>query len=202
MSRDSSKNGGPDAGFTQRATIDCDLEEFYVFSGLMREKNSTTDTVKNTFWVYSIKKDKWMRVYQNENMSEEYWKGMVNLEPVPRFAHQLVYDTKNKAQYLFGGNPGDSSNTALRLDDFWSLRLVKPNAQQIVRKCMFFIRKQKFREMCNGGDSMSALRYLQVDLASTVDHSDELESLAFRSLTGSLFEKTTGTVFFFISSNL
>jgi hypothetical protein len=49
MSRDSSKNDGPDAGFTQRATIDSELSELYVFSGLMREKNSTTETVKNRY---------------------------------------------------------------------------------------------------------------------------------------------------------
>lgn len=99
MSRDSSKNGGPDAGFTQRATIDGELEEFYVFSGLMREKNSTTETVKNSLWVYSIRKDLWQRIYQNENMSEEYWRGMGTIEPCPRFAHQLVYDSKRKVRY-------------------------------------------------------------------------------------------------------
>jgi hypothetical protein len=125
MSRDSSKNGGPDAGFTQRATIDLDLEEFFVFSGLMREKNSSIETVKNTLWVYSIRKDRWTKVYQNENVGEAYWKEMADKEPCPRFAHQLVYDSVRREQYLFGGNPGEPSNIPLRLDDFWVLKLAK-----------------------------------------------------------------------------
>ena len=143
MTRDSSKNGGPDAGFTQRATIDPSLDEFYVFSGLMREKNATTESVKNSFWVYSIKKDKWKKIYQNENTGEDYWKEMEDKEPCPRFAHQLVYDQKNKIQYLFGGNPGEVSNMALRLDDFWSLQLLKPSANDILRNCKFLVRRQK-----------------------------------------------------------
>lgn len=125
LTRDSSKNNGPDAGFTQRATIDVDANEIYIFSGLMREKNSTTETVKNTFWVYSIMKDKWSRVYQNENTDEDYWRSMGDTEPCPRFAHQLIYDHESKIQYLFGGNPGEPSCMSLRLDDFWQLELKK-----------------------------------------------------------------------------
>ena len=47
MSRDVSKNGGPDAGFTQRATIDLDQNEIYLLSGLVREKITSQETVKN-----------------------------------------------------------------------------------------------------------------------------------------------------------
>ena len=31
-------------------------------------------------------------VYRNENTGQQYWTKMQNVEPVPRFAHQLVYD--------------------------------------------------------------------------------------------------------------
>jgi muskelin len=96
MSRDCSKIGGPDAGFTQRSTIDPNLCEFYVFSGLMREKNSGQETVKNAFWVYNIQKNRWSKVYQNENTDHAYWAKMQNIEPCPRFAHQLVYDPKRR----------------------------------------------------------------------------------------------------------
>ena len=47
MSKDASKNGGPDAGFTQRATIDLDMNEIYLLSGLVREKITSQETVKN-----------------------------------------------------------------------------------------------------------------------------------------------------------
>lgn len=103
LSQNYSKEGGPDAGFTQRATIDVEVGEFYVLSGLMREKG--LDTVKNSFWVYDIKKARWRRVYQNENVDAEYWKTMGEIEPCPRFAHQLVYDSLNKVgglQYGLG----------------------------------------------------------------------------------------------------
>lgn len=46
-------------------------------------------------------------------------------EPVPRYAHQLVYDDVNEVQYLFGGNPGEQGNMSRRLDDFWELRLYR-----------------------------------------------------------------------------
>eukprot|EP01135_Chromosphaera_perkinsii_P004865 Nk52_evm11s301 gene=Nk52_evmTU11s301 len=188
MSRDSSKQGGPDAGFTQRATIDKDLNEVFVLSGLMREKNSTQETVKNSFWVYNLKKDKWTRIYQNEHVDQEYWNKMGNVEPCPRFAHQLVYDSRNKVHYLFGGNPGDTGNPKTRLDDFWSLKLVRPNTAKILKRSQFLIRKQKFRELCLV-DSMEALKYLQNDLAETVNHESKKESAEFRSLTSTLFQQ-------------
>ena len=125
LSRDYSKQGGPDAGFTQRATIDSQLGEFYVFSGLIKEKNNTQETVKNSLWVYHIQKEKWTKIYQNENMGADYWNKMSETEPCPRYAHQLVYDHQNKAQYLFGGNPGENGNPNLRLDDFWKLQLAR-----------------------------------------------------------------------------
>jgi N-acetylneuraminic acid mutarotase len=125
ISRDYSKQGGPDAGFTQRTTMDFDMEELYVFSGLTKEKNNTQETVKNSLWVYNIKKEKWSKIYQNENTGTEYWNKMCSTEPCPRFAHQLVYDYKNKIQYLFGGNPGENGQPNLRLDDFWQLALVR-----------------------------------------------------------------------------
>jgi hypothetical protein len=44
-------------------------------------------------------------------------------EPVPRFAHQLVYDPVRKEHYLFGGNPGKDMLPRMRLDDFWALKV-------------------------------------------------------------------------------
>lgn len=127
IARDYSKLGGPDAGFTQRATLDLVKSELYVLSGLMREKNASSESVKNSFWTYSIPKNKWTRVYQNENVGQEYWTKMALVEPRPRFAHQMVYDPTSSVQYLFGGNPGEAGNPNLRLDDFWALKLDRYN---------------------------------------------------------------------------
>ena len=62
-------------------------------------------------------------IYKNENTGQQYWHKMQHLEPVPRFAHQLVYDHIRKIHYLFGGNPGKESLPKMRLDDFWSLKV-------------------------------------------------------------------------------
>ena len=91
ISRDYSVQGGPgfyfliiDAGFTQRATLDITTGEIYVLSGLMREKNNPTETVKNSFWIFNISQGKWSRIYQNENVGHEYWDLMASVEPCPR----------------------------------------------------------------------------------------------------------------------
>ena len=35
-------------------------------------------------------------IYKNENTGQQYWSKMQHVEPVPRFAHQLVYDHVRK----------------------------------------------------------------------------------------------------------
>lgn len=121
ISRDYSRQAGPDAGFTQRATIDADKQEIYILSGFMKVKGH--DAAKNCFWVYDIRTDVWKKVYENEAVNQDNQRIMNDSEPCPRFAHQLVYDHINKVQYLFGGNPGDIKDITKRLDDFWELRL-------------------------------------------------------------------------------
>ncbi|KAG0231646.1 hypothetical protein BGW42_008722 [Actinomortierella wolfii] len=84
----------------------------------------------------------WKKIYQNSNPE------LGELEPAPRYAHQLVYDDVNEVQYLFGGNPGEQGNMSKRLDDFWELRLYKPKPEHIIRKARYLIRTQQFKEIC------------------------------------------------------
>ena len=142
ISRDYSKQGGPEAGFTQRSTFDTEQQEFYVLSGLMRD-NKRNSTSKSSFWVYSLETGQWIKIYQNEQTDNKHWIQQTPSEPCPRFAHQLVYDHVNKVQYLFGGNPGEQGNSKQRLDDFWDLRLIRPTTEEILRQVRFHIRKQK-----------------------------------------------------------
>jgi muskelin len=121
ISRDYSRQAGPDAGFTQRATMDAETQEIYILSGYMKVKGH--DAVKNSFWVYDIRTNIWKKVYQNEAINDDNQRTVNETEPCPRYAHQLVYDNINKVQYLFGGNPGDKKDITKRLDDFWELRL-------------------------------------------------------------------------------
>ncbi|KAF9976699.1 Muskelin 1, intracellular mediator containing kelch motif [Actinomortierella ambigua] len=87
----------------------------------------------------------WKKIYQNSSpdLGERG-----EQEPVPRYAHQLVYDDVNEVQYLFGGNPGEQGNMSKRLDDFWELRLYKPSPEHILRKARYLLRTQQFKELC------------------------------------------------------
>ena len=56
--------GGPDPGFTQRATLDPQSAEMFVLSGLVKEADSrAADSriaeVQRRLWVYSLKDERW-----------------------------------------------------------------------------------------------------------------------------------------------
>jgi hypothetical protein len=125
ITRDFTKHGGPDAGFSDRATIDTATGEIYVLTGLVKEKNTSEEVVKSCFFVYNMQKETWTKVYQNDNMEAEYWTRSQDSEPCPRYAHQMVYDPVRKCQFVFGGNPGDPVNQNARLDDLWELWLIR-----------------------------------------------------------------------------
>ncbi|KAG8180418.1 hypothetical protein JTE90_022767 [Oedothorax gibbosus] len=175
----------PPAGFTQRATIDPELNEIHVLSGSNKDKRE--EFVKNSFWVYDINHDKWSCIYQSDSKDQEC-SSQTNppLEPCPRFAHQLVYDHVKKIHYLFGGNPGRSHSPKMRLDDFWSLRLCRPSKESVVRRCCGILRRHRFQEIA-AEDPTAALQYLQTELASTVDHSNPQEAKEFQLLAFNLF---------------
>ncbi|KAK0090010.1 hypothetical protein PV325_004143 [Microctonus aethiopoides] len=182
-------NDIPAAGYTQRATIDPTLSEIYVLSGMNKNKDKHDDNVKNSFWVYRIKKNLWTCIHRNENISEKYWNKMQDSEPCPRFAHQLVYDSVEKVHYLFGGNPGRSWLPKLRLDDFWKLHLCRPTHKQILQKCKLLIRKYKFKELALSS-TIEALEYLQKDVSEIIDHNDRNQTKDFQLLASDLFGET------------
>ncbi|CAG8724349.1 22373_t:CDS:10, partial [Dentiscutata erythropus] len=175
-----------DSVFTQRTTFDMDTQEFYVLSGLKDKRDKRSQTIKNSFWVYDLRLDKWTKIYQSEVYGAQYWESDETIEPRPRYAHQMVYDNINKVQYVFGGRAVETDVLKQqRLDDFWELHLVRPKPEDLLRRIQFQIRKQK--EMCYEGDTVKALKYLQVQLSQVVDHSIEAESAEFRELTSYLF---------------
>ncbi|XP_060569193.1 muskelin-like [Ruditapes philippinarum] len=183
--KDPSKKSVPAAGFTQRATLDPDTDEIHVLSGLSKDKDKR-DNVKNSFWVYDINKCKWSCIYKNENTGQQYWTKMQHVEPVPRFAHQLVYDHVRKVHYLFGGNPGKESLPKMRLDDFWCLQLCRPSPVNLLRRCKYLMRKYRFQEL-SSQDQQKAMLYLQRDLAAVIDHNSEAETQEFHLLASTLF---------------
>lgn len=180
----------PAAGFTQRATIDPELHEIHILSGLSKDKEKKGDeAVRNSFWVFDMDQNRWSCVYKNENMGQQYWTKMQEVEPCPRFAHQLVYDDSRKVHYLFGGNPGKSGVPKMRLDDFWSLKLSRPSREQLLRRCRYLIRKHKFQELA-AADSIVALKYLQNEVLATINQEDTEEVKEFQLLASTLFSAT------------
>ncbi|KAM7121221.1 muskelin isoform 4-T4 [Molossus nigricans] len=178
----------PMTGFTQRATIDPELNEIHVLSGLSKDKEKREENVRNSFWIYDIVRNSWSCVYKNDQAAKDNpSKSLQEEEPCPRFAHQLVYDELHKVHYLFGGNPGKSCSPKMRLDDFWSLKLCRPSKDYLLRHCKYLIRKHRFEEKAQV-DPLSALKYLQNDLYITVDHSDPEETKEFQLLASALFK--------------
>ncbi|XP_052862317.1 muskelin isoform X4 [Anopheles cruzii] len=177
----------PQSGFTQRATIDCQKDEIYVLTSLSKEKERR-DLNINSFWLFSLTKKEWSCVYKSEHSNGEncYQKNQSPChEPCPRYAHQIVYDTTNQVHFLFGGNPGTNSN--LRLDDFWVLKLEKPNRENILRYCKYLLRKQEYEEITKN-DPLSAIVYLQTKLYDIIDHGDPVQLKEFHKLASLLFK--------------
>lgn len=176
----------PAAGTTQRATIDVHRAEIHVLSGLSKDKEKKEDNLKNSFWVYDIKQSKWSCIYRNRAEPSATDDAKPVVEPCPRFAHQLVFDHIRKVFYLFGGNPGRKCNPKMRLDDFWRLKLTRPNCTEILRQCKLLLRRHRFEEMVPV-NAVAALQYLQTEVADAVDHSDAEQERQFQLLTGRLF---------------
>ncbi|KAI0335160.1 hypothetical protein GY45DRAFT_1317686 [Cubamyces sp. BRFM 1775] len=102
--------GGPDPCFTQRAVIDCETREIYVFGGLMRPRPASPPMLEadTSYWVYRYTHPevpgKWSKLVPDKDPDSPW--------PQPRYAHQVVYDARAKMVYMHGGNGG------LDLDDY------------------------------------------------------------------------------------
>lgn len=97
------------------------------FPQSLSKEKERRDININSFWMYSLKTNKWSCIYKSGHATEHTYSKMnvASIEPCPRYAHQLVYDWVNKVHYLFGGNPGRNTTPELRLDDFWLLFMKK-----------------------------------------------------------------------------
>src|SRR5438477_10573574 len=80
---------------------------FFRFCGLTRKQQAGAETIcqsKAPNWVYryDIRPGKWMQILQEGENRD----GRMVEEPTPRYAHQVVYDTKTKTVFMHGGNAG------------------------------------------------------------------------------------------------
>ncbi|KAI0775785.1 Muskelin N-terminus-domain-containing protein [Trametes elegans] len=223
-----SSSGGPDPFFTQRAVLDPETQEIYVFGGLTRAKAHALPVLEAEapYWIYRYERPelpgKWSKILPESGPDAAAW-------PQPRYAHQVVYDARTKTAYMHGGNGGleadepagsdgdrsrpDSAGSGSgvsesasrsrsgrrlerdlpsrrtssdadmkRLEDFWRFEIIRPSYEEIIRRALFEIRKQQFREMCEDGPSIKALTFLQTRVSEVVNHEDAEEAKTFRTL--------------------
>lgn len=92
-------------------------------------------------------------------------------EPLPRYAHQVVYNPCTKAVFMHGGNAGlmgqqlergreDESAKERRLDDFWHMSLIRFVLCCRQRRCYLFrfidlVRRRSSGEQHTGYDANS-----------------------------------------------
>ncbi|OCH88092.1 hypothetical protein OBBRIDRAFT_780673 [Obba rivulosa] len=202
--------GGPEASFTQRAAIDPELREIYVSLGVTRGGPGAETIVSDApEWIYRYERadrpGKWSRIHTPESTTA----GDAAAErPQPRYAHQVVYDRREKTLYMHGGNAGlvrfqtsgapdegdagrqgEEEPKEKRLDDFWSMQLVRPASEEIIRKATYEVRQQIFREMCEDRPAVQALAYLQKEVSAVVNTSDAEEAQNFRALLSHLLSR-------------
>ncbi|EKM48670.1 uncharacterized protein PHACADRAFT_108484, partial [Phanerochaete carnosa HHB-10118-sp] len=217
-----SSAGGPDACFTQRAVLDADLREIYVFCGLTRNRSHTDIVLESDspYWIYRYERPerpgKWTKILLAEGSSPM----SPTITPLARYAHQVVYDPTTRTAYMHGGNAcleptsedgqprlssvrataGSGNRVASeeriedvgmghskdRLDDFWKMSLIRPSADDMVRRGRYLIRQQQFRELCEDSTPIKALSYLQTEVSAVVDHNDAEETKEFRALLAHL----------------
>lgn len=124
-------SGGPDPCFTQRAVIDVQLREIYVyvfhvsggcargrypsrFCGMTRKypaaETSSVLSARQQNWLlrYTPRPGQWSKILpQSDVVSTPYGMHHITVEePVPRYAAQVAYDSSSKMVYLHGGNAG------------------------------------------------------------------------------------------------
>ncbi|MXQ92813.1 hypothetical protein E5288_WYG002864 [Bos mutus] len=182
----------PMTGFTQRATIDPELNEIHVLSGLSKDKEKREENVRNSFWIYDIVRNSWSCVYKNDQAAKDNpSKSLQEEEPCPRFAHQLVYDELHKPVLpLFPEAPHVHCLYKWQYSYFWILKhrfFGYPQYLLRYRQLLFLFAFSRFEEKAQM-DPLSALKYLQNDLYITVDHSDPEETKEFQLLASALFK--------------
>lgn len=136
----------------------------------------------NSLWMFSLNSMEWSCIYRSDENKEQS-----PSSPCPRYAHQLLFDPESKVHYLFGGNPGITWKSNLRLDDFWSLTLRKPSRASALQKCRYLLRTQEYEELVKK-DPVQGLTYLQTKLHAAIDRENQDQVTAFHKLATLLFK--------------
>ncbi|KAI9248737.1 Muskelin N-terminus-domain-containing protein [Sporodiniella umbellata] len=180
-----------EAGFAHWMTFDEKKQEIHMLASYTRSKK--WEKIKNVLYVYSIKRNSWQPIYENES---RYTDSSCTKQPSPRYALQMLYDPNTCNHYIFGGNPGISNNEDMRLGDLWELKLKKPDPYSIYKQCLFMIRAQKLKELSAEASSeletkskkkiSEALAYLRDKVSPLVNLEDPTQTHELEDLCLSL----------------
>ncbi|THH29268.1 hypothetical protein EUX98_g4922 [Antrodiella citrinella] len=116
-------SGGPNACFTQRAVVDPDLKEIYVFCGLTKGPPGASSILETDapYWVYRYERPErpgvWTKLIPS-TVPELSDTAQTDDAPIPRYAHQVVYDPRSKVIYMHGGNAGMEKEVVVPMSDF------------------------------------------------------------------------------------
>ncbi|CCM02310.1 uncharacterized protein FIBRA_04401 [Fibroporia radiculosa] len=198
--------GGPDACFTQRAAIDPELHEIYVFSGLSRNRSGMTVLESDApSWVYRFDRPdrpgKWSKILLGDSPAASSSHPPDRMAPSPRYAHQVVYDSINKIIYMHGGNSGivrdgnddhasfrdaarerplegPDATKEDRLDDFWNMHLQRYVVDLSYRKLGY---KARFGSRPLAEDIVRRARYdiRQQQFREMCEDAPAVQALAF-----------------------
>lgn len=95
-------------------------------------------------------------------------------EPMPRFAHSLIYSIKLNKGFIFGGNPYiKTSHCCVRFNDFWTFSLIKPDSHQIRNLLKYKILKLSFIDACANSKLEKAIQVLKK--IKKINYQDNIE---------------------------
>lgn len=93
-------------------------------TALTKDQVTAHESVRRTLWIFHLDRKQWSRA------TEEEIEDVMDIDdddeprprvPIPRYAHQTIYDPARKMFFMFGGNAGVHEDC--RLGDFWDLTL-------------------------------------------------------------------------------
>ncbi|KAF9933335.1 hypothetical protein FBU30_005738 [Linnemannia zychae] len=109
--KDYNKQGGPEAGFTQRATISSRGREIYVLSGLVKDRALGAEKVKNSFWVFKLPGQDQMDAIRDVQfaLANAKTSGSIgSLKNIMNHGRSLSEPSEQTNDYIYGSRTGST----------------------------------------------------------------------------------------------
>uniref|UniRef100_A0A1I8JJ14 LisH domain-containing protein n=1 Tax=Macrostomum lignano TaxID=282301 RepID=A0A1I8JJ14_9PLAT len=104
--------------------------------------------------------------------------------------HSLLRQQQSAAGRAAPLSVGDSADGGSRLDDFWSLRLVRDTPEALARRCRLLLRRQLCLELLRSGRTALALGHLRQRVAKLADPNSQADARLLSRLAEQLVRST------------